>query len=104
MPVYQYECSECGSFTMLRPMAECFLPGCCPGCGSDAQREISAPHLGNLSSDANRAHAVNERSAHAPRRSGGHVHSASCSCGSGKKTAASAAKSFPGARPWMISH
>jgi hypothetical protein len=48
------------------------------------------------------AHATNERSRHAPRRS----HGPGCGCCAPKKAAAApaAAKGFPAARPWMISH
>ncbi|HAP26283.1 MAG TPA: FmdB family transcriptional regulator, partial [Achromobacter sp.] len=57
----------------------------------------------------NRAHAANERSANEPRSSrAGHGMNCGC-CGSARsrgrtRTSGDGAKSFAGARPWMISH
>jgi hypothetical protein len=57
------------------------------------------------------AHATNERSAHAPATLSRMEasHGAGCGCCSGQslragKRGKSGAKSFPGSRPWMISH
>lgn len=108
MPLYDYECSGCGPFTVLRPMAECEAPHDCPGCGGAAPRAyLAAPRLGLMDSGRRRAHAVNERSAHAPRQSGSH--GPGCACCSGAKSGRTrkgpdGAKSFPSSRPWMISH
>ncbi len=90
MPVYEYLCNDCGPFTDMRPMAECDAPQDCPQCES----------------------ATNERSANAPKTLGEYKasHGPGCGCCSSKKPARlvkqtrSGAKSFPTARPWMISH
>ena len=106
MPVYDYMCEDCGPFTALRPMAEYREPCDCPDCGLSVERAmLTAPRLALMSSGSRRAREVNERSAHAPRRSS--AHGAGCACCSGAKATtatAGAAKSFPSARPWMISH
>lgn len=134
MPVYEYECGDCGAFTALRPMAEFEAPCPCPDCGEVAPRVmLTAPAISAMSRSSRLAHAANERSAHEPRRSSGH--GAGCGCCSGKSlslkgkgarqgagagqgegarqgkgggfaasAAGSPAKSFPAARPWMISH
>jgi putative FmdB family regulatory protein len=104
MPVYGYACAECGPFTALRPMAQFNDPHDCPGCGAECRRAfLTAPRLLGMDPGLKAAHATNERSRHAPRRSGGH--GACCGCCAPKKAAtAPAAKSFPKARPWMISH
>ncbi|WP_426314431.1 FmdB family zinc ribbon protein [Methylobacterium fujisawaense] len=105
MPVYDYACEACGPFTVMRPMAEFRDPHDCPDCGSSSQRAfLTAPRIAGMDAGLRAAHATNERSRHAPRRSGSH--GAGCGCCSPKKTAAApaAAKSFPSARPWMISH
>ncbi|CAH1655262.1 FmdB family zinc ribbon protein [Chelatococcus asaccharovorans] len=127
MPVYEYECAACGPFTAMRPMADFEAPCDCPDCGAEAPRVlITAPAIGAMNRSSFLAHATNERSAHEPRRSSGH--GAGCSCCSGKSltlkgargqgsgsgdgaargaaraAATRAAKSFPSARPWMISH
>jgi len=80
MPVYEYLCNDCGPFF------------CMP-------------------SDKRKAHATNERSANAPKTVGEYKasHGPGCGCCSTKpsrlvKQTRSGAKSFPTARPWMISH
>ncbi len=116
MPVYEYDCPDCGDFTALRTLAEFREPEPCPICGTPAPRVLlSAPGLPVLSSAVRRKHAINERSAHEPRHSsaaeraaGGHGSGCAC-CRPGAKSArvrqtADGAKSFPGQRPWMISH
>jgi putative FmdB family regulatory protein len=109
MPVYDYDCHECGVFTALRPIAQCKSAMECPNCGQDARRAfISAPALASMSSERRKAHAINEKSSHEPRASrAGSPHGGRCSCcqPSGSKDATSnATKSFPKSRPWMISH
>lgn len=110
MPVYEYLCEECGPFTAIRPMAEFDKPNDCPDCGKHAPRVLlTAPRMALMSPESRVAHATNERSAHAPRSS--KSHGAGCSCCSGKsrskrivKQGKDGSKSFPTARPWMISH
>lgn len=105
MPVYDYACEECGTFTALRPMSAFDLPGDCPGCGAEAPRVLlTAPALANMNSVRRIAASTNERSSNEPRSS--KAHGPGCGCCSGRKLKApsSAAKSFPSARPWMISH
>ncbi len=108
MPAYDYGCESCGPFTLLRPMAEYAMPQACPACGQAAPRALlTVPNIAAMSATRRTAHAVNERSAHAPRlASASGAHRAGCQCCSpGKRTATpAAAKSFPAQRPWMISH
>ncbi|WP_264046995.1 FmdB family zinc ribbon protein [Methylobacterium flocculans] len=108
MPVYDYACEACGPFTVLRPMAQFRDPHDCPDCGSSCGRAfLTAPNLASMDAGRRKAHATNERSQHAPRKSSAHGPGCGC-CGtkSGMKANANptAAKSFPNARPWMISH
>ena len=108
MPVYDYECASCGTFDALAPMAEYKRCQPCPGCGAAAERVlIRAPMLTTLSAARRNAFAVNERSAHAPdtsRRSGRHPAGCGCCKPKTKADGETANKSFPGRRPWMISH
>jgi len=113
MPVYEYLCNDCGSFTDIRPMSECDAPQPCPQCDSAAPRVIlTAPNFFCMPSDKRKAHATNERSANAPKTLDQYKasHGPGCGCcSSGKpsrlvKKTRSGAKSFPTARPWMISH
>lgn len=105
MPFYDYACESCGPFTVFRPMAEYDAPSACPDCGGAAPRILlTAPSLGGMDQAQLAAHATNERSAHAPRRSG---HGAGCGCCTVKSTKGKAeprAKGFSNRRPWMISH
>jgi hypothetical protein len=77
---------------------------------------LSAPRFSTMSAGLRLAHATNERSASSPGTLSAlqSQHGLRCSCCSGmsnknkksRKTARgkNGAKSFPGARPWMISH
>ena len=112
MPVYEYLCNDCGPFTDMRPMAECDAPQDCPQCESESPRVIlTAPNFFCMPSDKRKAHATNERSASAPKTVGEYKasHGPGCGCCSTKpsrlvKRTRTGAKSFPTARPWMISH
>ena len=115
MPIYEYDCPDCGDFTALRPMAERDQPCACPVCGEEGARVIlSAPGLSALPGERRRAHERNERAQHAPQTleqyRAGRKHPAGCSCcGPSKPVARSKAnphglKASPSARPWMISH
>ena len=107
MPTYEYLCPDCGPFTAFRPMAEFQAAQPCAGCAALAPRvTLSAPRLAGMDAGRRTAMATNERSAHAPARSAGR-HPASCGCckpGRPKTEGGNGAKSFPAARPWMISH
>ena len=107
MPIYDYECPSCGPFAEFRPMSDYAKPAGCEICGALAPRVVRhAPALATMNADVRAGMAVNERSRHEPRRSQG-AHPSGCGCCSTRSKpamAAGAAKSFPGSRPWMISH
>ena len=108
MPTYEYDCPSCGPFEAVRPMAEFQAPQPCVGCGGAAPRVLlSAPRLGAMDPGRRHAAATNERSANAPRSSQGR-HPTGCGCCKPRSRTLAAeavpAKSFPNARPWMISH
>jgi putative FmdB family regulatory protein len=116
MPVYDYLCGRCGPFTDIRPMAECEQPSQCPRCGRKAQRAfLTAPYFAALPAERRLAHATNERSAHAPSTLSDmkKAHGVGCHCctrksmgnaGRAKNSGKNRNKTFPGSRPWMISH
>ncbi len=116
MPTYGYICPDCGPFERFRPMAESAEPSDCPGCGVSAPRVIlSAPRMAMMDAGTRKAHATNEKARHAPdvsskdsRSSGGHGAGCSCCSGGAKQSravyTAGGGKTFPSARPWMISH
>ncbi|WP_415058596.1 FmdB family zinc ribbon protein [Halopseudomonas sp.] len=107
MPLYDFDCYECGVFEALIPSVERNLPRNCPACGQTMQRLISAPRLQVISKQQRTAHETNERSAHEPKVSHGH----NC-CSSGSCTHKPRAEGQPPPlkqqsgprRPWMISH
>ena len=112
MPMYDYACAACGPFTAYRAMSDYDKPLACETCGAPAPRAIlRAPALASMDASVRGGMAVNERSRHEPRRSSS-AHPSGCGCCSSSRSFAatpvaagrSAAKSFPGARPWMISH
>lgn len=120
MPLYEYECVDCGPFTELRPMAESSWPCACPDCGDPAPRAyLTPPMMACVAGDTRTAIETNERAANAPMTPGEYAakqaakkHRSGCSCcavGTRKKKSTtvktpSGAKSFPSKRPWMISH
>jgi putative FmdB family regulatory protein len=111
MAIYDYQCDSCGPFTKVRPMAVSAEPYDCPQCGEPAPRAfLSVPFFAGMDARIRNAHATNEKARHEPKR-GGSAHGPGCSCCSnGSKKGRSTlvrpdgSKSFPSARPWMISH
>ncbi len=115
MPLYEYDCPNCGDFTVLRPMSQRDEPCACPACDAASERVIlSAPSLATLPGSQRRAYETNERASHAPKTVGEYAasrkHLAGCSCcGPSKPVQRTKAnphglKASPSARPWMISH
>jgi putative FmdB family regulatory protein len=41
VPLYEYDCGDCGSFAATRPMAASAAPAPCPTCGEEAPRVLS---------------------------------------------------------------
>lgn len=110
MPVYEYQCDDCGPFAALMPMSKFNDPCNCPDCAQPAPRVLlTAPKLSVMDSARRSAHATNERSANSPKKSS---HGPGCGCcggGSSLKNTGTmyrpdGSKSFPNKRPWMISH
>jgi len=110
MPVYEFACETHGLFEALRPMAAFREPCACPECGAAAPRVlVTAPRLATPDRGRIKAHAVNERSADSPLKLSEHGAGCSCCSGGSKKARPTmlrpdGARSFPSARPWMISH
>ena len=48
MPLYDYECEECGPFTELRSMSRSSDPMPCPACGNAAPRTLTAPFIADM--------------------------------------------------------
>lgn len=115
MPLYDYKCESCGTFSALRKMSESSDPMMCESCGEFAPRIISAPKLALVDRSTRIAHERNEKSAHEPRS----IHRSSCGC-SGSHTCKSTTSNAEQksttkgnglsmqtkktARPWMLGH
>lgn len=117
MPIYDYQCEHCGSFTALRKMSESDAAVDCPSCGTSSERMITAPQLAILGKAQRSAYERNEKSAHEPkvgRRSSCGCSGAHTCSSSGNKSAKSAEKAAKTggfemqtkktARPWMLGH
>lgn len=104
MPMYDYQCSDCGSFTGYAPVSRAAEPFPCPGCSGPGRRIISAPNLSRMNGDVRKAIHRNERATHEPgmaRRSG----PAGVSSDPERKgTPALQAQTKVNARPWMLGH
>jgi putative FmdB family regulatory protein len=121
MPLYEYRCDDCGTFSAIRKMSEFSMPSVCGNCGAACERVISAPHFALLGKEQRVAHERNEKSAHEPgtmRRSGcgcsgGHTCHSGIDKSDTKKDQASQSENQGAvfqmqtkktARPWMLSH
>lgn len=125
MPVYEFQCSSCGVVERFLSIAARNVACQCPHCSKAVRRIIAtAPRLQSKGREGVHAAQVNERAQHDPvrgsqahavselsRRQGNSStgrHPAGCGCckggATGTVTHADQSKSFPGRRPWMISH
>jgi putative FmdB family regulatory protein len=66
MPIYDYNCTACGGFRLMRRMADCAAPAVCPECGRTAAKSVTAPFLADMPTLSRVACQRNELSAHAP--------------------------------------
>ena len=105
MPLYTYDCTECGPFQATRTIAEFEFDAECPGCGGSGRRTLAAPTLMTMPAHTRQAHARNEKSAWSPdlvrRESDAHVHSAHCGHLQGHSDHRHA---HHGGKPWMLGH
>lgn len=108
MPLYEYNCEECGPFTELRRMSECDMPAACPICSDPASRMISVPRLAIMDKNNRTAWERNERSAHEPRRlkaGQGHDHGSHDHKGAHHHDHGTHKQKHSHAgRPWMLGH
>jgi len=110
MPVYEYQCTDCGPFESIAPMSRFSDPCNCPACGDAAPRVmLTAPNVSFVNDATRHAHTTNERSSDAPKRTSTHGPGCGCCSGGQKKQSKTlyrpdGSKSFPSKRPWMISH
>ena len=108
MPVYEYNCEECGPFTKLRGLDQSSAPANCPECGVSSPKIFSVINLRGMRPENRTAWERNERSANAP-----HVCGSGCSHSHAKpKPRATTPGDKPAlqastkrnSRPWMLGH
>jgi putative FmdB family regulatory protein len=89
MPLYEFECADCGVFEGARPMSRANAPWICPNCGQRAPRVLSAVAIGHAASKSAASAAVPRlrRASSAPAAS-----------------ARPKVEAHGGHRPWMIGH
>ncbi|MEJ2632580.1 MAG: zinc ribbon domain-containing protein [Acidihalobacter sp.] len=109
MPLYEYACTSCGTFSQFAPLTRSAEPADCPECGESAPKVIGAPALALMPASLRAAHASSEKSAHEPRRAkrGCGCHGGAHTCGTGSSGAAKPALKAPSSaatRPWMLGH
>lgn len=116
MPLYDYRCEECGTFSAIRKMSESIAPASCESCGELSPRIITAPNLALVDKATRVAHERNEKSAHEPKQ----TRRSSCGCSgshtckpsnsneektnSKSKGAGLSMQTKKTARPWMLGH
>ncbi len=66
MPLYAFECRECGPFDAVRPAASAGAVFACPACGGAARRVFTPPGLALLPAGLRRARDREEKSAFQP--------------------------------------
>lgn len=67
MAIYQYRCTECGTFDLARPIGTADAAEPCVRCGDEASRVFTPPLVGRTPGALGRALDVQEASAHEPR-------------------------------------
>lgn len=68
MPVYEYDCPDCGPFRSLRSMSSWNRPARCPSCGMQSPRAVCAPHIRDARATLHfHIEERNQRSAHEPK-------------------------------------
>jgi putative FmdB family regulatory protein len=104
MPLYEYECSVCGPFSLLRQFSQSSDPASCPDCGTAAQKVFSVINLGTMRPQNRKAWERNERSANQP-----HTCGSGCSHAKPGREVKSEKRVLeyskkPNSRPWMLGH
>ena len=116
MPLYEYDCGQCGTFTELQSMSSSADPMACPDCGGLSERAVCTPFIANMDPHNRIAHQRNEKSANEPMVSSGlppgkphghghgHGHSHGHSHGHGKQRGLGSGLQHSHGRPWAMGH
>ena len=99
MPLYEYSCSQHGTFEAMRSMSESAAPGCCPGCRAESPRILSSVRGAQLPHSQVVARDRNERSQHEPR-----VMRAQKPAAARDPGARLPVQRSHGSRPWVLEH
>ena len=70
MPLYEYQCAECGPFAQLFSIRETSTTAECPLCRRESKKLFPVVNLREMRPENRLAWERNERSAHAPKACG----------------------------------
>src|SRR5690625_5136673 len=99
MPLYPYECADCGPFELWRSFDEASEPGTCPGCGEPAPRMIAIPVIHGAAAARRARNAARAE----PRLVSRTRENADRDLGSGSTATTGGARlRGDGKRPWML--
>ncbi len=110
MPLYDYDCGQCGSFSDLQPMSRASEAMPCPICGEPADRIVCTPFVANRAPNNRVAHQRSEKSAHEPQVATGPLPGKARGHGHGHHHGHGHSHSHCGGlhhshgRPWAIGH
>lgn len=105
MPIYEYMCGNCGSFKEFQTMQRWLDPYDCPDCGSQSERQLSAPQISNVHPHTRIANQRNELSADQPMTMTKKPREHGAEGSHNHKHAHPTSKHKHGpSRPWMIGH
>jgi putative FmdB family regulatory protein len=99
MPLYVYECRNCGLFEAWQEMRSASDTCACPDCGSASERQLAMPSLSTMNGSLRAALARAEKSSSEPRVAS-RSHLANCGC----RLCSGFGKPAPTSRRWMIGH
>ncbi len=100
MPLYDYECQDCGPFRTWQSMDEAASPTPCTDCGRLSPRLISAPNINRMDAGVRKALQRCDNSADAPSV----VRQQDLSTFGRTKHARHSHRSHAPSRRWMIGH
>ena len=105
MPLYEYQCAECGPFAQLFSIRETSTTAECPLCLRESKKLFPVVNLREMRPENRLAWERNERSAHAPKVCGsGCSHSPPKQRSPGGDKPALQGSKRRNRRPWMLGH
>ena len=67
MPLYEFECQQCGAFEQFLSLKEYGVKVQCPNCDDNAYRVYTPPNLYKTSPNYRKSRGINEKNQESPR-------------------------------------